>query len=266
MTYTAWGLDFSYGNGLTVAQLKAKGISFVCRYLAPLPNGKVISRAEAQNYISGGIGLVYVWESTGTDQTGVADAREADRQVGILGTPGAVIYFARDWDVSPGQEPGVESYLAEAGSVVGKERTGLYGGYWPVKTAFDKGVCTYGWQTYAWSAGNWDARAQLQQYQNGVTFGPAQVDRDRATSHDYGQWPRPSMTNYRHVAGAGIPAGSSLDMWADAHACTVHAIIALTEHPGTTITLDHLAAFRAYIAKGWGTPMPDGLVFYAPVR
>jgi len=28
---------------------------------------------------------------------------------------------------------------------------------------FDDGKIAYGWQTYAWSYGNWDGRAQLRQ-------------------------------------------------------------------------------------------------------
>ena len=48
-------------------------------------------------------------------------------------------------------------------------RTGAYGGYYVIKRAFDAGKITWGWQTYAWSGGQWDARAQFRQTSNGIT-------------------------------------------------------------------------------------------------
>jgi len=64
----------------------------------------------------------------------------------------------------------------------------MYAGYYPIKRAFDAGKIKWGWQTYAWSGGQWDARAQLQQYKNGVNVGGADCDYDRAMVSDYGQW------------------------------------------------------------------------------
>ena len=43
--------------------------------------------------------------------------------------------------------------------------------------------------TYAWSAGQWDHRAQLQQYENGQ-----ELDRDRSKATDFGQWRYGSRT------------------------------------------------------------------------
>ena len=53
---------------------------------------------------------------------------------------------------------------------------------------FDAGLATFGWQTYAWSAGQWDARAQIQQYRNDQFVDGVGVDFDRATADDFGQW------------------------------------------------------------------------------
>ena len=53
---------------------------------------------------------------------------------------------------------------------------------------FDAGLVAFGWQTYAWSAGQWDNRAQIQQYRNDQLIGGVSVDFDRATADDFGQW------------------------------------------------------------------------------
>lgn len=98
------------------------------------------------------------------------------------------IYFAADWDASAGQQDEINAYLDGAASVIGRDRVGLYGGYGPVDRAFDAKKITFGWQTYAWSGGRWDARAQLQQYSNDHTINGVGVDYDRAVKSDYGQW------------------------------------------------------------------------------
>src|SRR5262249_20698214 len=56
---------------------------------------------------------------------------------------------------------------------------------------FDDGKITWGWQTYAWSGGQWDSRAQLRQTQN--ELGGGDLDADEAMTSDYGQW-RPGGT------------------------------------------------------------------------
>ena len=53
---------------------------------------------------------------------------------------------------------------------------------------FDAGLIGYGWQTYAWSDGQWDHRAQLRQYSNGHTIAGVGVDYDQSTAVDFGQW------------------------------------------------------------------------------
>ncbi|MDN3568420.1 hypothetical protein QWZ14_28910, partial [Paeniroseomonas aquatica] len=44
------------------------------------------------------------------------------------------------------------------------------------------------WQTYAWAGGRWHPGAQLQQYKNGVRVAGADVDLNRATTSNFGQW------------------------------------------------------------------------------
>jgi hypothetical protein len=68
------------------------------------------------------------------------------------------------------------------------KRVGAYGGYALIKRLFDKKLITYGFQTYGWSGGLWDVRAQLRQYLNAQTIGGLSVDFDHAVTTDYGQW------------------------------------------------------------------------------
>ena len=190
------GIDYAYGNGLTVDQIKAAGASFTCRYLSWLPNGKVINKAEVDNLIAAGIAVVLNWESTGTDavqgyQAGVSDASEAQRQATALGLPHSILYFSLDWDFQPNDLGPVAAYFQGVASVIGLNRTGAYGGILAIKALFDGGLIAWGWQTYAWSNEQWDHRAQLHQVQNGVNIGPATVDIDEAVAADFGQNPAP---------------------------------------------------------------------------
>ena len=209
----AEGIDYSYGSGLSANAMKSAGKHFACRYLAVLPNSKCINGAEAHNLLASGLSVVLVWETV-ADRVlsgrngGVADAREADRQASGLGMKGIPLYFACDIDSSPGQQAAINGYCQGVSSVIGIGRTGLYGGYWPVSRAFSAGVIRYGWQTYAWSGGNLDRRAQLYQYRNGVKLGPADVDLDRSMATDFGQWPRPHAVAPAPAAKAAVlPAG-----------------------------------------------------------
>jgi len=189
------GIDYAWHGGLNVAAMKTAGVQFVCRYLSH-DGGKNLGLNEKNALNSSGIAVVVVWESTANralqgHAAGVADAAEARKQADSLGMQGVPIYFAADWDVTEGQQAAVDAYLDGAASVIGHARTGLYGGYWPVKRAFDHGKIAYGWQTYAWSGGHWDGRAQLRQTKNDVKVAGLSCDWDESTHSDFGQWPRP---------------------------------------------------------------------------
>jgi hypothetical protein len=184
----AQGCDFAYGSGITTQQLKAAGITFVCRYLSGGGNPKDISKAELANYKAAGISVVLNWETFGTmpgRAQGVADAKRAASQASSLGAGNAAIYFSADFNPN-GNTSGILGYMNGVASVLGHERTGLYAGYQGIQAYFNAGIGKYGWQTYAWSSGHWDNRAQLQQYQNNVYIRPATVDRDRSTTSDFG--------------------------------------------------------------------------------
>lgn len=187
------GVDYSSGT-MSSATVKANGLAFVCRYVSTPGKAKNLTAAEVADFMGSGIGIVVVFEqgadnSLGGSAQGVADATIADSQVSALGLGGCPIYFAVDFDASMAQMPTIAAYLQGAASVLGLERTGVYGGYPTVKYAFDNGLVTYGWQTRAWSSGHIEVRDHIYQYQNDVTIGGVQVDRNRTISSDtdYGQ-------------------------------------------------------------------------------
>lgn len=190
---TRLGVDYSTGRP-SITALKAAGYSFACRYLSNSTSGKNLSRAEATQLRAGGIDVVSNWEWSANAALrgraqGVADATDAKAQhLACGGPPTRPIYFSVDFDASEAQQPAINAYFAGVASVIGLARTGAYGGYWVISRLFAGGLIRYGWQTYAWSGGNWDSRAQLRQVQNGITVGGADCDRDEAHADDFGQW------------------------------------------------------------------------------
>lgn len=184
------GADWAWGKMPTSALL-ALHYSFAARYLSHDP-GKNLSRVEAVRMSRAGIDLVCVWESTATRAragfaAGVADAREAWRQAVADGMPahGVPIYFAVDEDVT-GRD--VADYFRGVASYLGVHRTGAYGGIRVIAGLFNAGLIAFGWQTYAWSGGQWDKRAQLRQVHNGHRIGGVDSDDDRSVADQFGQW------------------------------------------------------------------------------
>lgn len=191
---TRAGCDFSFARP-SVATLKAAGMTFVARYVSVSGAGKNLTRGEVAAYRAAGIDIAVVFETTASRALagttgGAADARSALSQVLALGGPAdVVIYFAVDWDVNAAEMTRVNAYLAGASSVLGLNHTGVYGSYRCVQMALDAGIVDYAWQTYAWSGGKWDRRAQLQQYRNGYRLPDgSEVDLCRAVTDDFGQW------------------------------------------------------------------------------
>jgi hypothetical protein len=190
---SVFGIDYAWGRPGVTALRKA-GVKFVCRYLSHDTSGKNLTRAEAEALSNAGVWIVVVWESGASRAlkgraAGASDAAAAAKQAKDCGMPGdRPIYFAVDFDATSGQQAAINAYLDGAASVLGRERVGLYGGYGPVKRALDGRHASWAWQTYAWSRGLWDGRAQLQQYSNDHTINGVGLDYDRAVKDDYGQW------------------------------------------------------------------------------
>lgn len=191
-------IDYAWGQP-GVAALKAEGAVAVCRYLAypsTATSGKLLTRAEADGLRAAGIAIVSNWEQAGSwtefsggAATGAAHAREAARQhLACGGPPDRPIYFSTDFNPTPAQLPAVEAYYRGVASVIGLVRTGAYGGYTTIKYLLEQDVIRWGWQTYAWSAGQWHPGTALRQVRNGVLIGGVDCDLNDAMTADFGQW------------------------------------------------------------------------------
>lgn len=271
MTTIIKGIDYAF-DPPKISSLAPAGIKFAVRYTSPGVNPKNLTKAELSALLAAGLHVALVFESTagrmraGHD-AGVADAGVADSACKALSMPGLPVYFAADWDVQPGELAACDAYLDGVASVITRSRTGVYGGLRIVKHALDNHKAAYAWQTYAWSGGVWDARAQLRQVKNGVALAGGTVDLDEAHAADYGQWPRPVIHHgpYRHV----VPAGNtlSIDAVARARPATVDHLADVTR--ANTDPL-HLAIFDAYMGlrsalKAAQLPspvLPEGLVYW----
>lgn len=186
------GLDYAWWRPPSPQWLIDNGYSFVSRYLAydsPSTHGKILFKPEYDALRAAGVAVVLNWEQGAKDalggwSTGVAHATEALRQARALGIGGnPAIYFSVDWDVTPAQQATVNSYLQGCAAVVGgAQNVGVYGGYYTVKRALDAGVAAYGWQTFAWSGGQWDTRTAARQ-----TTILTNYDVNTTDSADFGQ-------------------------------------------------------------------------------
>jgi hypothetical protein len=196
------GLDYAWAH-VPPAAVKAAGFGFVARYLSHDPS-KNLTKLEAFSLISLGVAIVLVWEDAAQGALrghagGVADALAADSQARACGLPGAFIYFAADWDTLTGQQPLINDYLDGCATVIGRSRTGLYGGYWPCSRARASGKASKFWGTVAWSGRNWDPRVNPNVWTPDVMQGATvrvdgvsvDLDTGGATGPDFGQWPRP---------------------------------------------------------------------------
>jgi len=205
------GCDYSFARP-SPASLVSLGYKFAARYLSGDPGGgKDLTSSEASSLTAAGLDIVLVWETTGTDATngynqGVSDATGAKNEAAAVGQPSTrPIYFAIDFDATSADAASINAYFQGVASVIGLSRTGVYGGYYIVNELFNAGRVTFAWQTYAWSGGSWDSRAQLRQTQNGVDGD--QLDDDEGMVADFGQW------------GPGAPASAPRG-YLDTASCT----------------------------------------------
>lgn len=189
-----FGVDYSFARP-DIATLKARGVTFAARYLWRLKyddgrTNKGISKDEYAALEAAGINVVYIYEEDGKEllggyDAGVRVAKAAEAYRIEQGFPIKPIYFNVDYDAPEGDQIAIFSAILGIASVIGKERIGLYGGYKVIKAAFDAGAIAWGMQTYAWSGGQWDSRAQLRQWSNGEYGGS--VDFQYAMAEEYGQ-------------------------------------------------------------------------------
>ena len=188
---------FDYGAGpIPPSVIKGASRNFVCRYVAPGKWTKMLA-PELKEILASGLDLVTIWELTKTRSVeggfdgGAADMAEAMNYIKSIGGPANTpVYIAADdfGAITATDFTKIKSYVDGAVSVRGWNLTGAYGGIRTIKYLADRNTCKYYWQTFAWSSGQWDQRAQLQQYKNEVPLGSYTVDYDRAMVTDFGQW------------------------------------------------------------------------------
>jgi hypothetical protein len=190
------GCDYSWARP-DLQCLKNQGVRFIMRYGSRDPS-KNLSKAELDKALSLGLSVGVFFQEGKTQMTrgysgGQADALDARDLFDGLGLAGIPVYFACDYDPPSGDWPKIDAYLDGAASVIGRNRTGGYGGKAFISREFGNGKITWGCQTYAWSGSptSWDGRAQLRQVQNDVTVCGGAIDWEEAWAADHGQWPRP---------------------------------------------------------------------------
>lgn len=181
------GIDIAWDRP-SVAQIKATGAHFVARYFSHDPT-KDLTAGEVQQYKAAGLGIVTVFESSAGralqgHAAGVQDAQSAVNERAAVGLPStAPIYWAVDTDTDYAS---VSAYAEGWATVIPKDKSGPYGGFKVVEGAHYAGF-KYGWQTTAWSGGQWSQWATIKQVGGAVLNGAADVDYAQAA--DYGEWP-----------------------------------------------------------------------------
>lgn len=199
-------IDYSFSRP-DPTHIKSQGFEGVLRYLSPNA-GKNLEAGERDALRAAGlaIGLVWEWYAARAKEgraAGLADGNAALNQANALGFPQFLpIYFAVDFDATEADQGPINAYFGGVRDAMGGRKVGVYAGFWPLKRLFDAQLVQYGWQTYAWSGGNWDPRAQLRQTLNGQWGG--QVDFDESTVADCGVWasdvkPGPVVTTPKPV-------------------------------------------------------------------
>jgi Rv2525c-like, glycoside hydrolase-like domain len=191
--------DYSFAEP-SVAALRAAGIGAVGRYFGQGGAPKNLTAAEAKLLSDAGIEIFAIFEFGARQAMGGAAQARADvacfrAQRAQVGMPDdRPCYFAVDFDIPDyapsSQDPRaklgpVGDYFAQIRQEIGRN-AGAYGGYWLVKRLFDAGLISWGFQTAAWSGGQWDARACLRQ--TGATALGNAVDLDTPERADFGQW------------------------------------------------------------------------------
>ena len=186
-----FGVDAAYPPA--AKDLNAAGATFLIGYVSRNAR-KNWTAARITDMRAANIDPVFVFEDTANraflgHAAGLADGTFAAGAVAALGAPKLQpIYFAVDVDVPAVQMPKVLDYFRGVADALGKTRIGVYGGLPVIKAVLGSGLVTYAWQTYAWSAGALDPRANLFQYSNGHVIGGCGVDFCHSYTADFGQW------------------------------------------------------------------------------
>lgn len=218
------GIDYAWASVKPYDEMVKAGIKFVMRYISHdagntatvvSSSSKDATAAEVKELLKRGIGIGFVFEDTAQRalagrSAGITDATFAKERVDALGVPGAVIYFAVDFDATDAEKPAIANYLAGAASVLGKDKVGVYGSFYVIKYMSEKKACTYFWQTLAWSGGQVHPSAHIYQA-GGVKVGTLQCDLNKSLQTDFGVYfstPAPVPTPKPKPAPKPAPAPS----------------------------------------------------------
>lgn len=182
MTYMLADFSWAKPNGRT---LKALGYSGVVGYVSG-NSGKDLSKSQVQTYRSDGLAVGFVNEGTGTEELSrtraVQGAITGDRLMNSYGVPSNVaLFLAVDFNPSVHQLPVIAANVWAARMSVVRP-VGVYGSYALLRYLYDHGKIVWGWQTYAWSSGHLDPRAQFYQYSNNHSVAGGTIDFDRSNS------------------------------------------------------------------------------------
>lgn len=215
------GVDYAFYPHPPLDAIGDAGAGFVGRYVSSFgpsdKNGKNLIPSEFRALRAAGLEIILYAEEGAQRMrqgrsAGVADAQHFDAVTKALGMDGAVMISCADWDAAPGEQGLINAYQDGVISVLGHDRTGIYGSYYVVKRTMDAGKAAWAVQCAAWSSfpatydpppgavkvrlGTYDyrlfdKRAKVRQYL-GLVIGGVPCDRLWAEPGDFGQWPRPS--------------------------------------------------------------------------
>lgn len=205
------GFDADQDCARVAHAAKAKGASFVCRYL------KNLTTVEREALHAAGLAIVLIFESTadramGGAPSGATDGARALNQAKALGAPeGAAIYATADFDPTPAQEDDVLAYFAGFRTQIrgltatsGDLNTfsgfalGIYASGAICQLALDQSVADYAWlagglRMRGSQAFHDTGRAAIEQDvgdKRGLDLGIG-IDSDIALVEDYGSWQQP---------------------------------------------------------------------------
>lgn len=213
-------IDFAVSQ-VSPEQIKAAGFDGALVYVSELRPGatfdfKPVTREYTDGLVAAGLHVVSCyqygkpgWPNAPSDFTrgydgGVADAQTALRLHGAAGGPAsAPIFFSVDEDISADTWKSTAiQWFRGINSVLGVERTGMYGGARQLGWAIGDGVIgrsttpgyRWAWQTRAWSGGSREPAAVLFQREvvtpsdPGAIIDGVSVDVDDVLAPDFGQW------------------------------------------------------------------------------
>ncbi|WP_409427734.1 DUF1906 domain-containing protein [Mycobacterium sp. SMC-11] len=213
-------IDFAH-RLVSPEQIKAAGFDGALVYVSELRPGatfdfKPVTRDYADGLRAAGLQVASCyqfgkpgWTQSPSDFTrgydgGVADAQTALRlHAAAGGPPSAPIFFSVDEDIDAATWQNVAvKWFRGINSVLGVDRTGIYGGARQCSWAINDGVIgrstspghRWAWQTRAWSHGDREPAAVLFQREivtatePGFVIDDVHVDVNDVLAADFGQW------------------------------------------------------------------------------